>query len=69
VVLANNMDAVDWDRLRRKAALERRQLDQMVDFAVIPDRLKHTALEHYFNTGALLKEDELKLREAEEGED
>ena len=45
VVLTKNMDAVDWERLKRKAKLERRQLDQMVDFATLPDSLKHKALE------------------------
>lgn len=67
VLLAKNMDAIDWARLKRKARLERQQLDQMIDFATLPDSLKHRALECYFTTGALLEEDELRQLEAEEG--
>jgi ATP-dependent DNA helicase RecQ len=68
-LLTTNMDNVDWDRLKRKAKLERRQLDQMVEFAMLPDKIKHSVLEHYFTTGHLPTESEIEKLVDVEGSD
>jgi RecQ family ATP-dependent DNA helicase len=66
---AKNLDAIDWDRLKRKHKLEKQQLQQMIRFATIPDRLKHPALEHYFLTGELPDERALDQMSDEETPD
>jgi hypothetical protein len=66
ILRADNLDQIDWERLRRKRKLEHKQLDQMVRFAGMPDRLKHPVLERYFLTGELPDDDELKKLEDDE---
>jgi len=69
VLLERSMDNVDWERLKSKAKLEREQLDQMVEFAMMPDRIKHSVLEHYFTTGKLPDDREVARLKQEEGSD
>lgn len=60
VLNETSLSSIDWDRLERKRKLERKQLDQMVNFATTPDESKHAALEHYFTHGELPSSEDLE---------